>query len=43
MIHGPFTKKGAQFWLGVYIDALVIGSTDKEIARKYIALFESYL
>jgi hypothetical protein len=43
MIYGPFTKKGAQFWLGIYMDALVIGSTDKETARKYINYFETYL
>jgi hypothetical protein len=43
MIHGPYTKQGAKFWLGIYMDALVIGSTDKETARKYINYFETYL
>jgi hypothetical protein len=43
MIYGPYTKDGARFWYGIYLDALVLGSTDKETARKLVNYFETYL
>jgi len=43
MTYGPYTKKAAAFLYQVYLDALVIGSTDKETCKKYMAFYSMYL
>jgi hypothetical protein len=41
--YGPCTKKGALFLYQMYLDALVIGSMDKETAKKNMAFYKLYL
>ena len=43
MKYGPHTKEGAKFLYQVYLDALVIGSADQEICRKFMAFYQMYL